>query len=122
MASIIEELSPYLPQDRLAALAKGLTLPDRTLGAALFADLSGFTRLTEMLVREYGSYQGAEDLIKLLNLVYTELIVQVHSFQGSVIGFCGDAISCWFDADDGQRAVACGLYKQKKNQKKTHNV
>src|SRR5689334_9286344 len=122
MASIVEELSPYLPQDRLAALAKGLTLPDRTLGAALFADLSGFTRLTEMLVREYGSYQGVEELLKLLNLVYTELIEQVHTYRGSVIGFSGDAISCWFDADDGQRAVACGLCMQEVVQNLSQNV
>src|SRR5438034_29047 len=112
MATIVEELSPYLPQDRLVALVKGVTLPDRTYGAALFADLSGFTRLTETLVREYGSYHGAEELIKLLNLVYIGLIEQVHSYRGSVIGFSGDAITCWFDTDDGQRAVACGLGMQ----------
>jgi predicted ATPase/class 3 adenylate cyclase len=94
------------------ALVKGAILPDRSYGAALFADLSGFTRLTETLVREYGSYHGAEELIKLLNLVYTELVEQVHSYHGSVISFSGDAITCWFDADTGLQAVACGLGMQ----------
>src|SRR5262249_49324121 len=27
--------------------------------------------------------------------------------EGSVIGFSGDAIMCWFDRDDGKRAVGC---------------
>jgi class 3 adenylate cyclase len=40
-------LHTYLPQDRLRALARGETLPDRTNGSALFADISGFTALTE---------------------------------------------------------------------------
>jgi class 3 adenylate cyclase len=36
-------LSAYLPQDRRRALARGESLPDRTTGTALFADISGFT-------------------------------------------------------------------------------
>lgn len=39
-------LSAYIPQDRLRALAAGESLPDRTTGSALFADISGFTPLT----------------------------------------------------------------------------
>ena len=35
------------------------------------------------------------------------LIAQVHAYRGSVIGFSGDAITCWFDGDDGRRATAC---------------
>ena len=39
-------LSAYIPQDRFRALAAGESLPDRTTGSALFADISGFTPLT----------------------------------------------------------------------------
>ena len=46
----------YLPQDRLRALARGETLPDRTGGSALFADLSGFTALTEATAPQIGIY------------------------------------------------------------------
>ena len=42
-------LHTYLPQDRLRALARGETLPDRTTGSALFADISGFTRFDRRL-------------------------------------------------------------------------
>ena len=42
-------LEIYLAQDRRRSLATGRPLPDRTHGTALFADISGFTPLTEML-------------------------------------------------------------------------
>ena len=44
-------LSTHLPQDRLRALAYRESLPDRTTGAALFADISGFTVLSSWLAR-----------------------------------------------------------------------
>ncbi len=83
--------------DRRYALARGETLPDRTHGAALFADISGFTRLTAALVTELGVQRGPEELTAMLNRVYTAVIDEVHAYGGSVIAFAGDAITCWFD-------------------------
>jgi len=103
-------LSTYLPQDRRRALAAGQTLPDRTHGAALFADISGFTRLTEALAQTLGPRRGAEVLTRQLDSVYDALIAEVERSGGSVIGFAGDAITCWFDERGGAaapRAVAC---------------
>jgi hypothetical protein len=40
-------LHTYIPQDRLHALAHNESLPDRTRGSALFADISGVTALTK---------------------------------------------------------------------------
>ena len=61
MTQTIESLDAYLPMDRRQALAQGVNIPDRVQGAALFADISGFTPLTELLVREFGSQRGAEE-------------------------------------------------------------
>ncbi len=108
----MESLAAYIPMDRRQAMAQGKDLPDRARGAALSADISGFTPLTEALVRKLGPKRGAEELTKQLNLVYTALIVEVHRFGGSVIAFGGDAINCWFDRDDGRRATACALAMQ----------
>ncbi len=102
----------YIPMDRRHALAHGDQLPDRTTGAALFADISGFTPLTEALVRELGPQRGAEELTRYLNLVYDAVIDELHRFGGSVIAFAGDAITCWLEGDDGRRATACGLAMQ----------
>ncbi|MCP4540454.1 MAG: tetratricopeptide repeat protein [Chloroflexi bacterium] len=106
--------SVYIPMDRRQALARGESLPDRTSGAALFADISGFTPLTEALARTLGPRLGAEELTHQLNRVYDALIAEVDQYGGSVIGFAGDAITCWF-ADDGAplRATACALAMQK---------
>ncbi len=53
--------------------------------------------------------RGPEELTRQLNLVYETLILEVHGYGGSVIGFSGDAITCWYNGDDGARATACGL-------------
>lgn len=108
----MEGLGPYIPMDRRQAMVYGRSLPDRTHGAALFADVSGFTPLTEALLRELGPRRGADELTWQLNRVFDALIAKVHHYGGSVLMFAGDAITCWFDGDDGSRAVACGLSMQ----------
>ncbi len=90
-------LHPYIPQDRLRALSRGESLPDRTTGAALFADISGFTPLTEKLTQELGQRRGIEELTRQINAVYDALIGAIEARGGSVISFAGDAITCWFD-------------------------
>jgi adenylate cyclase len=102
----------YIPMDRRQAIARGKDLPDRASGAALFADISGFTPLTEALMKELGAGRGAEELTRQLNAVYDALIAEVHRYGGSVIGFSGDAITCWFDGNDGLQATACALAMQ----------
>jgi adenylate cyclase len=94
--ALAEPLSVHLPMDRRQALAEGATLPERGNGAALFADVSGFTPLTAALAQELGLQRGAEELTRLLNGVYGALITEVHRYGGSVISFAGDAITCWF--------------------------
>ena len=118
----------YLPPDRRLALAAGQELPEHTSGAALFADISGFTPLTEALVRALGAKRGAEELPHQLNRVYDALIAETDRYGGSVISFAGDAITCWFadpEAGDGRletpfapqaaalRATACALAIQR---------
>jgi class 3 adenylate cyclase/tetratricopeptide (TPR) repeat protein len=102
----------YMPRDRRRALAEGRELPDRVQGAALFADISGFTPLTEALAEELGSQRGAEELTANLNRVFHAIIEELDRFDGDVIYFAGDSITCWIDGDDGIRAAACGLAMQ----------
>lgn len=108
----MELTSAYIPKDRCQAMVTGVDLPDRTSGAALFADISGFTPLTEALLKEYGPRRGPEELTHQLNLIYDALVTQVHHYGGSVIALSGDAITCWIDGDDGLRAISCGLAMQ----------
>ena len=90
-------LHTYLPQDRLRAISRNETLPDRTSGSALFADISGFTALTESLRKALGARQGAEALSKQMDQVFSALVAKVEMYGGSVIDFAGDSLLCWFD-------------------------
>ncbi len=108
----MERPSTYIPMDRRQAILRGETLPSQTNGAALFADVSGFTPLTERLLQELGPQRGAEELTRHLNSVYDALITELHRFGGSVISFSGDAITCWFDDDNGWRATTCAMAMQ----------
>jgi len=109
----VESLNVYIPADRRVALSKGESLPNRTNGAVLFVDISGFTTLTEMLSQKLGPQRGVEEVTRQLDSIYSALILQVHNFRGSVISFSGDAIMCWFDGYDGRRAATCALTMQK---------
>jgi adenylate cyclase len=111
-------LGTYLPQDRLRALITGNPLPDRTNGSAIFADISGFTRLTEKLTQSLGPRRGVEALSSQLDSVYGSLIDQVEFYGGSVINFAGDSIIGWFEELDSRstsgawRAVTCAQSMQ----------
>jgi class 3 adenylate cyclase/tetratricopeptide (TPR) repeat protein len=108
-SSTVDRPSAYIPGDRRRALAAGTTLPSRVRGAALFADISGFTPLTEGLADELGSQRASDVLTGHLNRVFHAVIAELDRYGGDVIYFSGDAITCWLDADDGSRAVACGF-------------
>ncbi|MET0693574.1 MAG: adenylate/guanylate cyclase domain-containing protein, partial [Propionibacteriaceae bacterium] len=102
----------YIAGDRRRALAAGRELPDRVHGAALFADISGFTPLTEALVAELGAQRGAEELSVILDGLFNAVLVQLHRHGGSVVYFSGDAVTCWLDSDDGLLATSCALAMQ----------
>ena len=78
-------------------MAAGADLPTRTRGAALFADISGFTPLTEALANALGPQRGAEELVVILTRVWDRLVAEVDARRGTVINYAGDAMNCWFD-------------------------
>ena len=112
------QLSTYLPQDRLRAVAAGVPLPDRAAGSVLLADISGFTALTESLREALGVRRGAEELGRQLGEAYSALIAAVERYGGSVVCFAGDSVTCWFDETDGgcagsvRRALRCAIRMQ----------
>ena len=119
--SALESIASFVPIDRRIALAEHASLPENSSGAVLFADISGFTPLTEELARGLGLQRGAEEVVRHLNQVYAALIDKVHRFGGSVTGFSGDAITCCFDAAPAirgdvprptLRALACAFAMQ----------
>ncbi|MGZ4248550.1 MAG: adenylate/guanylate cyclase domain-containing protein [Solirubrobacteraceae bacterium] len=69
-----------------------------TLDATMvFADVSGFTRLSERLARK--GKEGAEHLVDAINHCFSELLADVSTRGGSLLKFGGDAMLLWFEGD-----------------------
>jgi class 3 adenylate cyclase len=85
---------------------------ERLAAAVLFADISGFTALTERLARTGPG--GLEELTELLNGCFGQLVQLVVDHGGDVVKFAGDALLALWPADEGLpvatvRAASCGL-------------
>jgi adenylate cyclase len=109
---INEQLLAYLPPDRARAVLAGDALPGKAFGAVLFADISGFTPLTEEVFARFGPRRGGEEFTNRLNAVYEALIAEIDHFGGSIIGFAGDAMTVWLAGDDGAGALAIAMALQ----------
>ncbi|HMA36179.1 MAG TPA: hypothetical protein VKY74_17115 [Chloroflexia bacterium] len=107
----MDALSSFIPMDRRQALAQGAALPPQTTGAARLTDLAGYTALTGAFVAARGPQAGGEAVFRALAPLFATQIDLIHAYRGSVLTFSGDALTCWFDADDGARALAaaCAL-------------
>jgi class 3 adenylate cyclase len=119
--AVLDTIASYLPAlivRRLVANPTPIPLPtaEERPAAVLFADISGFTALTERLAAEGPA--GAEQLTRLLNTYFGRLIDIVTAHGGDVVKFAGDALlAVWEDAGDTldnltRRAAQCALAVQ----------
>lgn len=93
--ALTELLASYVPrliQNRVIADPAPIEAPvsESFEAAVLFADISGFTRLTEGLVQRGPA--GVETLARILNEYFGQLIDIVHEYGGDVVKFAGDAV------------------------------
>ncbi|CAH0522567.1 unnamed protein product [Peronospora belbahrii] len=86
----------------------------RTMVVSMFADVSGFTAMTESLAAR--GPVGAEDLAKHLNSYFEQLLRLVSSAGGDVFKFAGDAMLIfWSESKEDtmdsllRRALQCAL-------------
>src|SRR3984885_4270312 len=73
-------------------------------GTMVFADVSGFTRLSERLARK--GTEGAEHLVDAINTCFSALLADAYTRGGSLLKFGGDAMLLWFWGD-GHAVRAC---------------
>jgi len=117
---MLENINSYVPiiiRQRLANSPEPLNAPEyQSLQAGvLLADISGFTRLTEELVR--GGPRGVEKVSTALNDYFGRWIDIITQYGGDVVKFAGDALLAIWPADaktGGLRsavlqAAACAL-------------
>ncbi len=100
-------LAPYASRIALRWLAESPETTHRTVdGSLVFADVSGFTPLTERLARR--GKVGAEELTDVLNNVFGTLGRVTDAFGGDLLKFGGDALLLLFDGyGHVERAAAC---------------
>jgi class 3 adenylate cyclase len=80
-------------------------------GSVLFADLSGFTALSETLSKL--GKQGSEEITRIVNDLFEALLEDVERYGGVLVKFGGDALTVFFGGDaHALRAVHAGLTLQ----------
>lgn len=117
MSSLLQILAAYVPPGVVrATLSDPSPAPpvdaqaERFPAAVLFADVSGFTPLTEMLAQR-GS-EGPEELTRLLNDYFGRMIALIEAEGGEVVKFGGDALTVVFPAVDEELGIATRRAKQ----------
>lgn len=77
-------------------------------GTLVFADVSGFTKLSEALARKSGK-AGAEEMAVIINELFGELLHLAAVRGGEMLKYGGDAMLLFFDGEGHARraAAAC---------------
>ena len=100
-----ELLGAYVPTLVLEWLRDGPQERHRALDCTLvFADISGFTRMTEMLAAQ--GKIGAEEIADLINSTFKPLLETAYAYGAGLIKFGGDASLLLFQGD-GHAARGC---------------
>ncbi len=104
-ASETGRLAPYVPRALLARVARPLEGLGETVQCTMvFADVSGFTRLSERLARH--GKEGAEQLVDVINTCFSALLSEAYSRGGSLVKFGGDAMALMFYDQEGDQQHA----------------
>ena len=112
-------LQPYVP-DLLIHLLQRQRKHMHTHAAALFADVSGFTAMTEAFATHGNA--GAEELTGVINRFFEALIKIVGQHGGDIVSFGGDALAIAFRGPPSRRrqltqlAYHCAIAMQQEAQ------
>ena len=114
-------MAAYLPR-HVAAAAAGPELdglvgkPHHLTGVVLFADVAGFTPMSEALAAH--GRRGTEDLTRCLNSFFETTVGLIHPHGGEVVRIAGDAVTAFFPAgatslpEVAERGLACAVEMQ----------
>lgn len=96
-------LRPFVPDQAVRVLQDHpdempVAVTTRLHAVVLFTDISGFTAMSEALAR-VGRY-GAEELGRILNLYFDQMIRRAVAYGGTVAHLAGDAMTVLFVCDD----------------------
>lgn len=95
---LVSALRAAVPQWLLNSIEHESTAFETTDATLLFADITDFTPLTERLAML--SERGNEELVRILNRFFSEMIAIAAAWGGDVLAFGGDAVLVAFRGPD----------------------
>jgi class 3 adenylate cyclase/tetratricopeptide (TPR) repeat protein len=105
-------LRPFVPRIAVDWLRETPSERARTYeGTLVFADISGFTDLTEALAKR--GREGAEEIADVVDAAFAELIRRAYAHHADLLKFGGDAVLLLFRGENhGQRAGSAAVAMQ----------
>jgi class 3 adenylate cyclase len=104
-------LPPYLVKQISNRPIQGQIEGQFIKGTLLFADISGFTAMSERLSRI--GREGAEEITAIVNRYFNKMLAILQKYQGQLITFGGDALLGLFEEpDSATHAVQAALDMQ----------
>lgn len=106
---LLEILASYVPAlivRRTLLNSSPITAPELESfpAAVLFADISGFTALTEQLAQR--GLAGIEELTSIINAYFEQLIALITAYGGDVVKFAGDALLALWPVETANHAAS----------------
>lgn len=117
LSSLHQAIASFLPQ-YIADNERLYTedYADLRPGTFLFADVSGFTALSERLQRQ-GGEEGIEILTRVINDFFARMLEILAKSNGQLLKFAGDALEAFFPAsrndNEAPLAIRTGLRMQR---------
>ncbi|XP_050769781.1 adenylate cyclase type 10-like [Gymnogyps californianus] len=90
--SDLEKVAAFLPNLLAEDSLKRDILIQTVHGVLLFADISGFTALTEKFIQRSGTDRGTDELAQTLNCYLGDILEEMLIFGGDILKFAGDAV------------------------------
>jgi class 3 adenylate cyclase/tetratricopeptide (TPR) repeat protein len=108
-----DALRPFVPRIAADWLRDEPGILGRTFeGTLVFADVSGFTELTEKLAQR--GREGAEEIATVLDAAFAELIAAAYAHHADLLKFGGDAVLLLFRGENhAHRAATAALGMQR---------
>lgn len=115
LAALRQGIATYLPRYLVARTVQnpipGNVSGEFRHGAVMFADVSGFTAMSEKL--SVLGKEGAEEITGIVNSYFDTMLAISDEYGGDLLKFGGDALLVFFEGDDGaHRAVTAAWMMQ----------
>lgn len=111
VAAETDLLLPYLPRLAREWAEEPERRNDLFEGTLVFADLSGFTAMTERLSAI--GRRGAEEVASIISATFASMLVPVYEAGGSLLKFGGDALFLLFKGSHHERAAVWAAWEMR---------